>query len=476
MDSIYQDTIVAPATIPGTGAITIIRVSGSEAFTISDAIVQLKSGTIAESKGYSSHFGKILKPDGALLDDVVVTVFRAPHSYTGEDSVELSCHASSYIAGEILKYYIDSGARMAGPGEFSRRAYLNGKMDLAQAEAVADLISAESESSHRVAIDHIRGSFSSELHALRQSLLEAASLIELELDFSEEEVEFADRRQLAELVRRTRDHAEKLASSFRDGNMIKNGVPVAIVGPVNAGKSTLLNALLGEDRAIVSPIPGTTRDTIEETINIDGLLFRFIDTAGLREGSEDTIELIGMERSVKKLKTAEIVIGVIDSTEDSTLLENQVKNLLESVDFSLQKLIIVLNKVDVLPLEAANKNVILVNNIVTSIDYKVIRLSISAKAGIGINLLKSKLKELESGLYSPSGAVLVTNYRHYQALKEAVSALDSVSLGLATSLPTDLVAEDLRRSIYSINLILGDNILDPSTVLNEIFSRHCIGK
>ncbi|MCR5017277.1 MAG: tRNA uridine-5-carboxymethylaminomethyl(34) synthesis GTPase MnmE, partial [Bacteroidales bacterium] len=299
----YQDTIVAPATTPGTGAISVIRLSGPQCFSIADSVVRLSRGSISGSEGYTIHYGSVIEPDGSLLDDVLVSVFKAPHSYTGEDSVEISCHASSFIVDEVVRLMLDAGARFAEPGEFTKRAYLNGKMDLAQAEAVADVISSTTSASHRISMQQLRGGFSSELSALREELLKMASLLELELDFSEEEVEFASRDSLITLLDRTKAHVDKLASSFRFGNIIKNGVPVAIAGAVNAGKSTLLNALLGDDRAIVSSVEGTTRDTIEETMNLGGILFRFIDTAGIRATSEE-VEKLGIDRTFRKISEA----------------------------------------------------------------------------------------------------------------------------------------------------------------------------
>ena len=338
-ENLYADTIVAPATTPGTGAISIIRISGPEAFRITDAVVQLNTGTISESEGYTIHFGRVYnevrlalpglgmtnegsltkvnavvipsKASVSLLDEVLVSVFRAPRSYTGEDSVEISTHASAYIVNEVIGLLLKAGARFAEPGEFTRRAFLNGKMDLAQAEAVADLIFSTTAASHRVAMNQLKGGFSTELAHLRSQLMEMASLLELELDFSEEEVEFADRKQLLTLLDTTREHVDQLASSFHQGNMIKKGVPVAIVGPANAGKSTLLNALIGEERAIVTDIPGTTRDTIEETMNLGGILFRFMDTAGIR-ASSDTVEKMGIDRTFRKISEAEIVLFMLD--------------------------------------------------------------------------------------------------------------------------------------------------------------------
>lgn len=322
-------TICAPATIPGTGAISIIRVSGKEALAIADKIIDTKGVPIAETEGYRLRYGTVFEADGSVLDNVIVSVFRAPHSYTGENSVEISCHASRFIVNKILEFLVNAGARIAAPGEFTRRAFVNGKMDLAQAEAVADVIASQSAASHRVAMNQLKGGFSSELKVLREKLLTMTSLLELELDFSEEDVEFASRKELGQLVDDSLTHIGRLTASFSRGNAIKNGIPVAIVGATNTGKSTLLNALLGEERAIVSDIAGTTRDTIEETLNIDGILFRFIDTAGIRE-TDETIEKIGIDRTFKKLGEAAVVLGMTDLSRGEAAV-------LEDADFILSK-------------------------------------------------------------------------------------------------------------------------------------------
>lgn len=322
-------TICAPATIPGTGAISIIRVSGNEALAIADKVIDTKGTPIAETEGYRLRYGTVFEADGSVLDNVIVSVFRAPHSYTGENSVEISCHASRFIVNKILELLVNAGARIAAPGEFTRRAFVNGKMDLAQAEAVADVIASQSAASHRVAMNQLKGGFSSELKTLREKLLTMTSLLELELDFSEEDVEFASRKELGQLVDDSLTHIGRLTASFSRGNAIKNGVPVAIVGATNTGKSTLLNALLGEERAIVSDIAGTTRDTIEETLNIDGVLFRFIDTAGIRE-TDETIEKIGIDRTFKKLGEAAVVLGMTDLSRGEAAV-------LEDADFILSK-------------------------------------------------------------------------------------------------------------------------------------------
>ena len=374
-----EDTICAPATVPGTGAISVIRVSGPEALTVADKVIRCRKGNISTAKGYSLKFGLIYNniinypsadcstlPKEEIIDEVLVSIFKAPHSYTGENSVEISCHASSYIVSSIMNLLYQAGARAAEPGEFTQRAFLNGKMDLAQAEAVADVIASQNAAAHRIAFKQMKGGFSSELKGMRNELLELASLMELELDFSEEEVEFADRTRLDSLLEKIISHVRRLIDSFRLGNAIKNGVPVAIAGATNTGKSTLLNALLGEDRAIVSDVHGTTRDTIEETLNIDGILFRFIDTAGLRETSE-TVEKIGIERTFKKISEASIVLGMIDLTRDFDSTCETIRKIVDKVDLSSQKLVFLLNKIDIVDI---NKNVNIYNYIVSCFNNK----------------------------------------------------------------------------------------------------------
>ena len=488
MTNLYQDTIVAPATTPGTGAISIVRLSGPDCFRIVDSVVELANGTVSDAAAYTLHFGKVYvipsassvipseaSVSPALLDEVLVSVFRAPHSYTGEDAVEISTHASAYIVQELVRLLMEAGARFAQPGEFTRRAFLNGKMDLAQAEAVADVISSTTAAGHRVAMNQLKGGFSKELARLRAELLEMASLLELELDFSEEDVEFADREKLLMLLEATRTHVDRLAASFHQGNMIKNGVPVAIVGAANAGKSTLLNALVGEERAIVTDIPGTTRDTIEEVINLDGVLFRFIDTAGIRE-SQDAVENLGIERSFRKLSEAEVVLGMLDGTSDSEDLAAQLALLGQHWDGRSQKLILLLNKVDLVENSAYNKNVSVINKFVSSLDYKVNILNISAKNGQGLDALKQRLLALEKDLIPNQDSTFVTNVRHYDALRQASSALLDCRTSLSRGIPSDLVAEDLRRALSSINAILGTDLLDPEVILHSIFRNHCIGK
>ncbi len=456
-----EDTIAAPATVPGAGAISIIRVSGSGTFAVADRVISFRSGLCSEFEGYSIHFGSIYLPDGELLDNVLVSVFRAPHSYTGEDSVEISCHASSYIVSSLMMLLLDAGARAAEPGEFTRRAYLNGKMDLAQAESVADIIAAEDAASHRIAVRQMRGGFSQELKDLADNLLEMTALMELELDFSEEDVEFADRDKLNDLLDRVLSHIDSLLSSFRLGNAIKNGIPVTIAGAANTGKSTLLNALLGEDRAIVSDIAGTTRDTVEETVTIGDCRFRFIDTAGIRSTGE-TIEQLGIERSLRKIEDASIVLGVVDLSDAEDVIASQIESLRSRIDFSRQQFVLLQNKADLSDKQIA---------------YDGPHFRISARTGLGLPALRDWLASYEKDRIAGAGSeTLLTNLRHFQALSEARTALLRVRDGLATSLPTDLVSQDLREAIRSLQSILGTSTPDVESTLGLIFSRFCIGK
>ena len=492
-----EDTICAPATVPGTGAISVIRVSGPEAHSIADKVIRCRRGNISDAKGYTIRFGTVLDAFENTIDEVLVSVFRAPHSYTGENSVEISCHASSFIVTSIMDLLYAAGARAAEPGEFTQRAYLNGKMDLAQAEAVADVIASQNAAAHRIAFKQMKGGFSSELKTMRGELLELVSLMELELDFSEEEVEFADRSRLDSLLDQITTHVSKLIDSFRLGNAIKNGVPVAIAGATNTGKSTLLNALLGEDRAIVSDVHGTTRDTIEETLNIGGFLFRFIDTAGLRE-TEEVVEKIGIERTFKKISEASIVLGMIDLTRDFESTCETVSAIIEKVNFTEQKLLILLNKTDI---SEVNKNVNIINFIVSSLNNKGIGfemqnldaitadienagqkipdsavqiIPISAKTGAGIEILRQNLATSQRDLLGDSDTTLVTNQRHVQALSDARTSLLRVREGLASGLPTDLAAQDIREAIYHLGSIVGE--ISTDEVLGNIFRNFCIGK
>lgn len=467
-----EDTICAPATVPGTGAISVIRVSGPEALSIADKVISCRKGTIADAPGYTIKFGTIYDASGAVLDEVLVSIFRAPLSYTGENSVEISCHASSYIVSSVMDLLYAAGARAAEPGEFTQRAFLNGKMDLAQAEAVADVIASQNAAAHRIAFKQMKGGFSSELKGMRSELLELVSLMELELDFSEEEVEFADRTRLGELLTALIAHISKLVDSFKLGNAIKNGVPVAIAGATNTGKSTLLNALLGEERAIVSDIHGTTRDTVEETLNIDGVLFRFIDTAGLRE-TDEIVEKIGIERTFKKISEASIVLGMIDLTRDYESTCETIREIISKVDFSSQKLFFLLNKTDIC---AAESNSAVVNYIVSTLDNKGVApiIPISAKTGAGIDTLRSELAASQRDLLADSDTTLVTNQRHVQALSDARTSLLRASEGLALGIPTDLVSQDIRETIYSLGTISGE--ISAQDVLINIFQNFCIGK
>ena len=465
-----EDTICAPATVPGTGAIAIIRMSGKDSFRIADKVVSCKGSTISKTEGYKLRYGVALEADGTDLDTVLVSVFRSPHSYTGEDSVEISCHSSKYVVERLLQRLVDSGARPAGPGEFTQRAFVNGKMDLAQAEAVADVISSQNAAAHRVAYSQLKGGFSKELKSLRDELLKMTSLLELELDFSEEDVEFASRRELSALLDGALKHIHSLTDSFRYGNALRNGVPVAIVGAVNAGKSTLLNALVGDDRAIVSDIAGTTRDTVEETMTIDGTLFRFIDTAGLRT-TQDEVEKIGISRSYKKMSEAEIVLALLDVTVPEEENEHSISDIVNNLDVKSQKLIVLLNKVDVL---GSNINVSLLNNTVSSPDEKVTKLYISAKTGFGLDTLRTLLSGSQKTATLDSGQTIVTNLRHYQSLMSAAASLEKVRSSLATSQTPDLLSEDLRQALYHLSSILGE--VTPDEVLGNIFERFCIGK
>ena len=482
-------TICAPATIPGTGAISIIRVSGKEALTIADKIIEVKGDPLAETEGYRLRYGTIFEADGCVLDNVIVSVFRAPHSYTGENSVEISCHASRFIVNSILEGLVNAGARIAAPGEFTRRAFVNGKMDLAQAEAVADVIASQSAASHKVAMNQLKGGFSSELKSLRDKLLKMTSLLELELDFSEEDVEFASRSELEALVNEALAHIGRLTDSFSRGNAIKNGVPVAIVGATNTGKSTLMNALLGEERAIVSDIAGTTRDTIEETLNLGGVMFRFIDTAGIRE-TDEVVEKIGIERTFKKMDEASIVLGMTDLSrgEDSVLADAQYIWDKVNADLTGREFLLIVNKCDV----AGCESMAVGKGHVAGYDDKSGKLAkieadlrangisvklipISAKTGYGLAALTETLAETGRRITGDTDETLVTNIRHYEALVRAGTALGRVRDGLhVATLPPDLIAQDLREALYHLGEIVGE--IGTEEVLGNIFRNFCIGK
>lgn len=455
-----NDIICAPATVPGTGAISVIRVSGKGSLELADRVISLRKGSIAQSKGYTLHFGSIFASDGSLLDEVIVSVFRAPNSYTGEDGVEISCHSSKYIVSETIGLLCEKGCRMAGPGEFTQRAYLNGKMDLAQAEAVADVIAADSKAALRVAQSQLRGEYSAAFKELRDALVRLSALVELELDFSEEEVEFASREMIIGLAESAIAKMSRLRDSYRVGNALKNGVPVAIVGAPNVGKSTLLNALLGEDRAITSDIPGTTRDTVEESIIIEGVRYRFIDTAGIRD-TEQVIERLGIERSLAKIRDASIVICLLDATkkDESEKMLSKVESL---IDTDNQKIIVVANKSDLLP-DSEKEN-----------EGRVISISALRKEG---------LRELEKaivkcGFADTDERVIVTSARHYNALSSAVESLRAVVRAVRDGISEELLAEDLRAAIRDINSIFAStsDAITPDEVLGEVFGKFCIGK
>lgn len=459
-----QDTICAIATAQG-GAIGCIRVSGPEAIEITSRIFipAATNRKLEDSKPYTLTFGRIYD-DSEVIDEVLVSLFRAPHSYTGENSTEITCHGSAYILQKVLQLLIKNGCRMAGPGEYTQRAFLNGKMDLSQAEAVADLIASSSAATHRLAMSQMRGGFSKELATLRDQLLHFTSLIELELDFSDhEELEFADRSELCQLADNIEKVITRLVNSFSVGNAIKNGVPVAIIGETNAGKSTLLNVLLNEEKAIVSDIHGTTRDVIEDTVNIGGITFRFIDTAGIRE-TNDTIENLGIERTFQKLNQAEIVLWMIDATDAQaqiTQLSNQLLPRCEG-----KQLILVYNKVD------------LVNNMQNTIPAyfpdSVKSITLSAKKREHIEELQQMLITSAHLPAITQNDVIVTNVRHYEALNNALEAIHRVQEGLANNISGDFVSQDIRECIFHLSDIAGEVTND--MVLQNIFQHFCIGK
>mgnify|MGYP006283850895 CR=1 FL=1 len=464
-----DDTICAISTPPGSGAIAVLRLSGPEAIAITDAIFKAASGKkLAACPANTLHFGRIVEKE-KVIDEVVVSLFKKPHSYTAEDVVEISCHGSVYLQQKILQMLTEKGARLAEPGEFTRRAFMNGKMDLSQAEAVADLISSSSAASHKLAIQQMRGGFSSELAKLRDQLLQFISLIELELDFSEEDVEFADRKQLHELLETTQILMQKLARSFELGNVIKQGIPVAIVGHTNVGKSTLLNRLLQDDRAIVSEIAGTTRDVIEDSINIEGVSYRFIDTAGMRNTS-DSIESMGIERTYERIRKASIVLLVIDATAPHQRIEEAMKQVKEQVGNSEKQLITLINKVDRLQEAEALRKLEEEAQKITGEQA----LAISAKEGGGISQLIDRLTESYNLQAISDQEVVVSNVRHYEALKQAGEAMQRAIEGLQNQLQGDLLAMDIRETLHYLGEITGQITTDE--VLGNIFKNFCIGK
>ncbi len=461
-----EDTICAPATGSG-GALSIIRLSGSDSISICRKIFFPSSQIpeMWEPAGYTVFYGDIRSGE-EIIDDVLVSVFRKPHSYTGEDSVEISCHASPYIVRKVLELLVSNGALAAYPGEFSQRAFLNGKMDLSQAEAVADLIASGTKGAHKVAMNQLRGGFSDEIKKLRSELLNFASLVELELDFGEEDVEFADRKDLKEIILRVKGLADKLVASFSAGNALKNGIPVVIIGKPNTGKSTLLNALLLEERAIVSDIPGTTRDSIEERVNINDVEYRFIDTAGLRE-TTDVIETLGINRTFEKIKQSAVILFIDEILDEAEHINRRLNNIREIMNQD-QRLVIVINKIDqgspALQSELfqkLNKND---NDIVF----------ISAKENEGLDDLRDKLADSSITGKLNSDDVIVSNVRHYEALANVSQSLVRVIEGLEINIPEDLIAIDIRQAIHYLGEITGE--ITTGEILGNIFKNFCIGK
>ncbi|MDR0824403.1 MAG: tRNA uridine-5-carboxymethylaminomethyl(34) synthesis GTPase MnmE, partial [Prevotella sp.] len=457
----HENTIIAAISTPaGIGGIAVIRLSGMGCIKIADAVFKSPKGDkLVDAKAYTVHFGSIVKDD-TVLDDVLISVFKSPHSFTGEDVVEISCHGSTYIQQNILRLLISEGAFLAQPGEFTQRAFLNGKMDLSQAESVADLIASSSAAAHRLAMNQMRGGFSNKLVELRTELLNFTSLIELELDFSEEDVVFANRDHLKEAAIQIETHIRKLADSFDLGNAVKTGIPVAIIGETNAGKSTLLNLLLHEDKAIVSDIHGTTRDVIEDTINIQGLTFRLIDTAGIRD-TTDTIESIGIERTFKKIEQANIVLWIADAETPNEHIEELSKKILPvAVD---KKLILVFNKVDIISAERkADMETLLIDEIPE-------RILISAKYEQGTSQLEELLIKAANIPTISEQDIIVTNIRHYEALQKALAAIQRVSEGLELRISGDFLSQDIRECMYYLGEITGQ--ISTDEILGNIFSK-----
>lgn len=453
----WNDTIVALATPPGIGAIGVVRLSGDKALLIANTLFPAKD--LIKEASHTIHVG-YLKENDNVLDEVVMSLFKTPKSYTGEDVIEIGCHGSPYIQQQIIGACIRQGARLAKPGEFTQRAFLNGKLDLAQAEAVADLIASNTAASQKAALHTMRGGFSDNLKVLRDRLITFSALIELELDFSQEDVEFADRKKFHELIDELAASTKQLSDSFQLGNVIKNGVSVAIIGKPNAGKSTLLNSLLNENRAIVSEIAGTTRDTIEEVINIDGILFRLIDTAGIRQHSSDSIESAGIERSLEKMKQADIVLYLFDAAEPSSAIES----LKSELDNKQLKYLLVANKIDEAGEENSRKKFANFNNAVF----------ISAKRNLHTEVLKERMVDVVLQGRLNTENTIVTNARHYHALKEVEKSLTDIKNGLNNNLSGDLLALDIRRCLHYLGEITGEITNDDQ--LDYIFSKFCIGK
>ena len=456
---INQETIVALATPNGLGAISVIRISGLNAISITEKLFQPKGNKkLSNQKSHTVHLGHLIR-NGHELDEVLVTLFKGPHSYTGENTIEISCHGSTYIQQEIIDLFIENGIRVANPGEFTLRAFINGKMDLNQAEAVADLIASENEGSHKLAMEQMKNGFSNDLKKLRSELLHFSSMIELELDFSQEDVEFAERSEFKKLTIKIQSELEKLIDSFKSGNVLKNGISVAIAGKPNAGKSSLLNTLLNEDKAIVSDIPGTTRDSIEDSLVIDGINFRFTDTAGLRE-TKDLIESKGIEKTKEKINSARILIYLFDSNDTSFKEINSDLKSFKREDLSI---LLVRNKVDL-----KNTNQILINEL-----EKFEIIEISANNADSVNLLKKRLIN-EINILNPYTDTVISNSRHYEALMNALKAIEEVNIGLKNDISGDLLSVDIRKSIEHLAEITGEITNDD--VLGNIFANFCIGK
>ncbi|HLT34572.1 MAG TPA: tRNA uridine-5-carboxymethylaminomethyl(34) synthesis GTPase MnmE [Aquaticitalea sp.] len=459
-----NDTIIALATPSGSGAIAVIRLSGKQSIAFGSKFFKSVSGKVlSDQKSHTVHLGHIIEAS-RIIDEVLVTIFKAPHSYTGENVVEISCHGSLYIQQEIIQLFLRNGCRMANAGEFTLRAFLNGKLDLSQAEAVADLIASDSEASHKIAMQQMRGGFSSEISKLREELLNFASLIELELDFAEEDVEFANRDEFYKLIERISFVLKRLIDSFAIGNVIKNGIPVAIVGEPNVGKSTLLNALLNEERAIVSEIAGTTRDTIEDEISIGGIVFRFIDTAGIRE-TKDVVESIGIKKTFEKIEQAQVVIYLFDA-EKYKLQGQKFKVEIETIrnKYPQKNLVVIANKVDKL----SDDEILNLQSEIS--DLKLM----AAKSGHGIEELQKQLLDYINTGALRNNETIVTNSRHYDSLLKALEEIQKVKYGLDSGLSGDLLAIDIRQALYHFGEITGEITNDD--LLGNIFANFCIGK
>jgi len=476
---LYNDTIVALATPSGAGAIAIIRISGPEAITIGNSVFKsVKNKDLTKQKSHTLHLGHIID-DNKILDEVLVSIFKGPNSYSGENTIEISCHGSTYIQQQIIQLLLRKGCRMADPGEFTLRAFLNGKLDLSQAEAVADLISSDNEASHQIAMQQMRGGFSNEIAKLREELLNFASLIELELDFAEEDVEFADRTQFHELLNRIEFVLKRLIDSFAIGNVIKSGIPVAIVGEPNVGKSTLLNALLNEERAIVSDIAGTTRDTIEDELVIGGIGFRFIDTAGIRD-TKDVVESIGIKKTFEKIEQAQVVLYLVDGSQFTA--NNQLDTFISEIgkiqnQYPQKALVVIINKKDVIP----EDTLLLINNKLeayqeelSTVNRKLSTIFISAKNKTGIDELKNTLLSFVNTGALRNNETIVTNTRHYDSLLKALEEIQKVKFGLESNLSSDLMALDIKEALFHFGMITGQVTNDE--LLGNIFANFCIGK